>query len=45
MKTTSVELVDLMTKLNEIDKKTKCNEEYHQELKNGNKTQQKRVSG
>ena len=33
MKTTSVELEDLMTKLNEIDKKLKCSDEDRQELK------------
>ena len=33
MKTTSVELGDLITKLNEIDKKFKCSEEDRQELK------------
>ena len=32
-KTTSVELGDLITKLNEIDKKFKCSEEDRQELK------------
>ena len=32
-KTTSVELGDLMRKLNEIDKKLECSGEDHQELK------------
>ena len=41
-KTTSVELGDLKTKINEIHKKLKCSEEDHQELK---KEQQKREPG
>ena len=44
-KTTSLELGDLMAKLEQIDKKLKCNEEDRQMLKKGYTIQQEREPG